>query len=222
MGAPPADRAETAPQALEKMESAPDKSALPHAFEAAPPAAEPARSVRADDLEAGPPNDALPPAAEPPHAIPRPLRPAPARKRRRKRLKTWFRARKRQDPARRRAGRGAVPARRRLCARRRYAGASPTAGEPIERPPMEWPGIHGCGFGPRPRRSRGLQADEDPASPQWRGGLCRRGLNMTVGRPSPGSISGTGDNRRSTGRTAGGGRSFRRSRASRQRRPSRP
>ena len=67
----PVDRPEMAPQALEKMESAPDKSALPHAFEAAPPAAEPARSVQADGLEAGPPNDALPPAAEPPQCDPR-------------------------------------------------------------------------------------------------------------------------------------------------------
>ena len=66
------DRPEMAPQALEKMESAPDKSALPHAFEAAPPAAEPARSVPADALEAGPPNDALPPAAESPLCDPAP------------------------------------------------------------------------------------------------------------------------------------------------------
>ena len=106
-GVPPAARPQMAPQALEKMESAPDNSALPHAFEAAPPAAEPARSVPADDLEAGPPKDALPPAAEPPQCDPAPAASGAGAQTAPQAVENyWFRARKRQDPGRRRVGRG--------------------------------------------------------------------------------------------------------------------
>jgi hypothetical protein len=64
-GAPPADRPEMAPQALEKIESAPEKRAAPNAREAAPRADENAGSARRDGVGAKSSNEALPPAAAP-------------------------------------------------------------------------------------------------------------------------------------------------------------
>ena len=74
-GQAPTIRPQMAPQALENMESAPENGALPHAFAAAPPQAENARSVRADAVGMAASNDASPPAPEPPRPGPAPRAP---------------------------------------------------------------------------------------------------------------------------------------------------
>ncbi len=192
-------RPEMAPQALEKTESAPDKSGLPHAFEArrrgdASPRALAPRGA----------NVALPPAAEPPQCDPRPRSPAPARKWRWKWLKTLVLRPEPTGHGRGRAKRGAASARRRLCARRRFAGGSPTAGEP-DRTPSRTTGRISTTvvLTPDPAAPGGFRRMRIRHSPQWRGGLCRRGLSQEwpVGNPAPptrrsapgrrGSISGT-------------------------------
>jgi hypothetical protein len=80
-------RPEMAPQALENMGSELDEVALPHAPEAAPKASETACFV-AEGVEAGASNDALPSARPPQCDSAAAAPPAPARKWRRKRLKS--------------------------------------------------------------------------------------------------------------------------------------
>ncbi len=59
-----------APQGLERTESGAEKASLPNPLDAAPPEAENARSVQADDVGGEASNDAAPPAAQPPQSDP--------------------------------------------------------------------------------------------------------------------------------------------------------
>ena len=175
--APPAIRPAVAPRALENMESAPENVALPNAYEAAPLQPENVHSVRADDGEAEAFNGAFPPAAEPPPSDPAPTTLCVG-------AEMAPQASENTDSA---PGNGGTPAANEPSQEPFPPGdafapgaaspdKAPPPANPIEQQPMEMEGVHICGPGPRPRGPGELQTDENPVSPQRRGGLCRPGL----------------------------------------------